>query len=45
MLIINPLASAQALLALYRHGIISREQALAYSVDAAELKEMLGKSH
>jgi twitching motility protein PilT len=35
----------QALLALYRHGIISREQALAYSVDAAELTEMLGKSH
>jgi len=35
----------QALLALYRNGIISREQALAYSVDAAELKEMLGKPH
>lgn len=35
----------QALLALYRNGIISRAEALARSVDVEELKEMLGESH
>jgi len=35
----------QALLALYRNRIISREKALAYSIDAEELKGMLGESH
>ena len=34
----------QALLALYRKGIISREQALARSVDVEELRGMLGES-
>ncbi len=36
---------AQALLAIYRNGIISRAEALARSVDVEELKEMLGESH
>jgi twitching motility protein PilT len=35
----------QALLDLYRNGIISRAEALARSVDVEELKEMLGESH
>jgi len=35
----------QALLALYRSGITSREVTLAHSVDAVELKAMLGASH
>jgi twitching motility protein PilT len=35
----------QALLALYRKGIITREQALALSVNVEELTEMLGQSH
>jgi len=35
----------QALLALYRKGIISREQALALSVNVEELTGMLGQSH
>jgi len=35
----------QALLALYRKGIISREQALAHSVNVEELTGMLGESH
>ena len=35
----------QALLALYRNGIISREVAVARSVDVEELKGMLGESH
>ena len=34
----------QALLALYRQGIISREQALARSVDVEELEGMLAGS-
>ena len=35
----------QALLALCHNGIISREQALARSVDAEELKGMIDGSH
>ena len=35
----------QALLALYRNGIISRAEALARSVDVEELEGMLGESH
>lgn len=35
----------QALLALYRNGIISREEALARSVNVEELKGVLGGSH
>jgi len=35
----------QALLALYRNGIISRAEALARSVDVEEFEEMLGESH
>jgi twitching motility protein PilT len=35
----------QALLALYRKGLISREEALARSVDKEELKERLNSSH
>ncbi len=35
----------QALLTLCRNGVISREEALAHSVDAEELKERLDNSH
>ncbi len=35
----------QALLALYRNGIISRAEALARSIDVEEFEEMLGESH
>jgi twitching motility protein PilT len=35
----------QALLALYRNGIISRAEALAQSIDVEEFEEMLGESH